>query len=44
MAKDNALGGRPKHFAEYVEGKEASVNFLHAMSTVIPTEKPNRLV
>jgi hypothetical protein len=38
--KTNSIGGRPKLVAEYVEGKQASTNFLGAMRRILSRPKP----
>jgi hypothetical protein len=39
MQKPNSVGGRPKHVAEFIEGKEAAGNFLGAMRHILSTPK-----
>jgi hypothetical protein len=38
--KTDSIGGRPKLVAEYVEGKQASTNFVGAMRRILSTPKP----
>jgi hypothetical protein len=39
VQKHNSAGGRPKHVAEFIEGKQASSNFVGAMRQIVSGQK-----
>jgi len=39
VQKHNSAGGRPKHVAEFIEGKQASSNFVGAMRQILSSPK-----
>jgi hypothetical protein len=41
MQKPNSIGGRPKQVAEFIEGNEASANFVGAMRHIFSGRKSN---
>jgi len=41
MQKSNSIGGRPKQVAEFIEGNEASSNFIGAMRHILSGHKTN---
>jgi hypothetical protein len=43
VSKHNSTGGRPKHVAEFVEGKQAATNFTDAMRQIISGQKNESL-
>jgi hypothetical protein len=39
VQKSNSIGGRPKQVAEFIEGKQASDNFVGAMRNILSDHK-----
>jgi hypothetical protein len=39
VQKPNSIGGRPKQVAEFIEGKQASANFVRAMRNILSSHK-----